>query len=218
MGRRRVLMRAFVLAVGLSAVAATPATATSVSVSGPDARFGLSGSVYIAGGPAANDILVEFKHGAFIVRDGNDRVTSADCDQAGKHAVRCRSPFDSDLEFSTGRGDDRLEVADSVRTFVSDLAGGRGDDILRGGRFGDDIDGGVGSDVSIGGGGNDSLSDLDKANGDVFVGGAGNDDVTAFDNGNDKRIDCGLGRHDRAYIDPKGDPKPVDCEVVKKIR
>src|SRR4051812_17259233 len=207
MGRCRMLVRTFVLAAALSAAVAAPAAATTVSVSGPDDRFGLSGTVEITGGPAANDIRVEFKNGAFVITDSNDRVRSGDCAHQGNHTVRCESPFDSYLPFDTGRGNDRLEVADSVRTAV-EISGGRGADILRGGRFNDDINGDVGSDVSIGRSGNDSLSDFGH-NGDVFVGGAGNDDLTAFDNGNDKRIDCGSGHHDEAFIDPKGDPKPV---------
>lgn len=103
------------------------------------------------------------------------------------------------------------------------------EDELHGDRGNDRLYGRFGPDHLFGEGGNDYLSggkDLPSyAEGhlcegfggpdDELDGGPGNDTIWAADGDRDLRIDCGPGKHDKAYIDPQ-DPKPRHCERVKR--
>ena len=109
------------------------------------------------------------------------------------------------------------------------LFGERGNDTLNGGWGNDRLSGGVGNDILNGGPGNDELRGgpgMDTLNGnrgsdtllggpdpDILNGGRGNDRVYAYGDGAIDTVDCGLGDHDRAVVDPT-DVVVGGCETI----
>jgi hypothetical protein len=104
-----------------------------------------------------------------------------------------------------GQGDDVLVAP---RHAESDLEGGPGADVIRGGSASDFIDGGFGDDVITGGGGADEI--WAGRGRDVLSGGRGGDWIFAGDGERDQ-ASCGAGR-DRVGVDRRD--RLGSCEVI----
>jgi RTX calcium-binding nonapeptide repeat (4 copies) len=130
-------------------------------------------------------------------------------------------------EVHGGSGNDRL-YGSNYATPVFDFDTGSvyyyfTEDELDGDRGNDRLYGDLGPDHLEGGPGNDRLNGGAKGEGDAhdtgrddsLRGGSGNDVLWAADKDRDLLIDCGPGRHDKAFID-RQDPKPKRCETVVK--
>ena len=98
------------------------------------------------------------------------------------------------------------------------LRGLAGADKLFGRAGADCLDGGLGNDQLFGGSGNDTLNGSkgnDSLTGgtgrDVLKGGPGNDTIHAKDGTHDT-IDCGKGKHDKAFVDSHDSVR--NCETV----
>jgi uncharacterized repeat protein (TIGR01451 family)/CSLREA domain-containing protein len=89
------------------------------------------------------------------------------------------------------------------------LFGRAGADCLDGGNGNDKLFGGSGNDRLNGGKGNDSLTG--GPGHDVLNGGPGNDTIHANDGQHDT-IDCGKGKHDKAFVDSHDSVR--NCETV----
>lgn len=165
----------------------------------------------IQGGPASNDIGLEFDRATarYEVSDAAGILAGVDCEAVGPNRVWCKRWPRDGFAAGLGPGDDRFRLL--MRGRGGSLHGGRGDDQIYSGDHRNVILGEGGQDDLRGRGGNDSLHG-DPGH-DVLVGGAGNDRLEARDRDRDRRIDCGAG-HDVALIDPRLDPAPVSCEVV----
>ena len=192
------------------------AEATSVSVFGPNTRFGFPGEIQITGTKGPNRIRVAYQAagGAFVVTD-TSWITTQGCERLARTRVRCLSPPRSFLNIKTREGSDRVAIDRSVRT-GAEVRGGSGDDLIIGGKLGDDLSGDGGDDVIRGKGGDDDLGSLFDLGRDSYYGGAGNDDIDASEEGSgpDLVISCGGGAMDDAFVDRKRDPKPRGCEDV----
>ena len=132
--------------------------------------------------------------------DGSMRVDQhRDPTMSGKPVRSTTIPADKakDVTINGGKGDDHIEMADSVTKDMT-INGGAGNDKLTGGKGNDTINGGDGDDHIDGRDGNDKI---DGGNGDDHLfGGKGNDDLKGGDgrdwmhggDGDDK-IDGGHG-------------------------
>jgi Ca2+-binding RTX toxin-like protein len=107
-----------------------------------------------------------------------------------------------------GSGDDRLTGSAKANT----LSGRRGDDVLLGLGNRDVLWGGGGDDTIRGGAGRDEI--YGGAGSDRLEGGSGNDRIRADDGPRDADvIDCGPGKRDVVWIDPRAD-RVRNCERV----
>jgi hypothetical protein len=96
-----------------------------------------------------------------------------------------------------------------------ELTGDAGNDHLDGGKGPDHLTGGRGKDILIGGpAGTGNICTGFAGSDDALRGGPGNDVLMAADGDVDQVIDCGSGKHDKAFVDRR-DPKPKGCEKVK---
>ena len=135
-------------------------------------------SLVVSAGPMANDIKVSrSSRGALLVRDVRGLIIGEGCKRTSGVAARCsaRSRI-THVGVSAGYNDDRVEIDESVPTYVSArLLGELGNDTLLGGRGGDIIEGGprFGYDLLFGRGGNDALAATTGA--DRLNGGRGAD-------------------------------------------
>jgi Ca2+-binding RTX toxin-like protein len=244
--RARLITFGVLAGLAAGALAAPMASATSVSLAGPDSRFGSPGQVtVIVGDRKDHAINVRFERDddEFVITDSRrfDRLAS-ECRRIAKRRVRCHDPApqgSADVELDGGRGDDRLRVDGTVRGFATIDAAAGADRIrvARRARGGGDLEGGDGRDRIIGGGGDETIGDGAGADlvrgrgGDelVFVDlssedrghnriftGAGADDILAKNGHRDELLDCGPGR-DEAGLD-RIDPKPRSCEHVRRYR
>ncbi|MQA74550.1 MAG: hypothetical protein GEU88_09465 [Solirubrobacterales bacterium] len=232
--------------VAIGAAVAPVASATTVSLFGPDTRFGSQGEVFVSGGDAKDhQINIVQKHGddAFVITDSR-RFGALDsgCGRITRHKVRCQTPAPTgaaDVAIHGAAGDDRLRVDDTVEGFAT-IDGGDGADVIRvarAARGGGELQGGDGADRIIGGRGGESIGDGDGADlvrgrgGEeiVFVDlfsqdrghnriftGAGADLILAKNGHRDEVLDCGGGR-DEAGLD-RIDPKPRSCEDLRRYR
>lgn len=104
-----------------------------------------------------------------------------------------------------GEGDDVLVAP---RHAESDLQGGPGADVIRGGSASDRIVGGLGDDVIRGGGGADDI--WARRGRDVLFGGRGGDWIFARDGERDQ-VSCGAGR-DHVLVDRRD--RLRSCEAI----
>ena len=132
--RRRLLLCATLLA-GVAAAEAT--AATTVSLDGPDSRFGSPGTVYVTGGGArshAIDVVYRSDTDSFVITDSRRFGTlDSGCERLKRRRVRCQSPAPkgpADVTIIGGKRDDRLRVDATVKGF-SRLDGQNGDNLLR---------------------------------------------------------------------------------------
>lgn len=240
--RRRLMLCATLLA-GVAAAQAT--AATTVSLDGPDSRFGSPGTVYVTGGGArshAIDVVYRSDTDSFVITDSRRFGTlDSGCERLKRRRLRCQSPAPkgpADVTIIGGKRDDRLRVNATVKGF-SRLDGQNGDNLLQiaaRAKGGGELDGGDGRDRIFGGGGDDTISDFGGADvvrgrgGDDFVfvdlrsedrghnrifTGSGGDLVLAKNGHRDELIDCGPGKRDEAGLD-RIDPKPRSCERVRR--
>jgi Ca2+-binding RTX toxin-like protein len=148
---------------------------------------------------SADDRDVDVTAEGFVVANGaagNDRILPAPGAALAEEVIA-----------DGGRGDDLLIAP---RTSVSDLTGGPGDDVLRGGGSVGELDGGAGSDLIVGGRGSDLIRGGPGR--DLLLGRRGADLLRDRDSMRD-RMRCGPGR-DFASADRFDRLRA--CEVIRR--
>lgn len=146
-------------------------------------------TVLLAGGDEANMIRI------WLSRDGRqyviDSVVQLEvggevCEHPAEdpYELVCDAPSIAGFEVNAGGGEDRVQVAPSVKVPVT-MRGGGGDDTLLGGSAADKLVGGRGNDRLLGGRGDDQL--YGGPGNDLLIGGPGND-VLNGGAGNDRLL------------------------------
>ncbi|HEX8102849.1 MAG TPA: hypothetical protein VF533_09565 [Solirubrobacteraceae bacterium] len=155
-------LRTPLLTLALTALAAAPAHAATVSRAGDDLTYG--------SGAAAAKLTVASESGRITFTDAGDVVTpGSGCDRgshpADLHFASCPAAGVKRVRLAGEDGADAMAVADSVPgSLPFSIAGGPGADTLRGGTARDSLSGDDGADKLFGG-----------ASADVLDGGAGDD-------------------------------------------
>lgn len=243
-GRGRRLVAATALTLALGSPAAASAETTVAEVNG--------GRLLVSGLPGVPS-KVELRHQQaaaagfggltprFVVTDvGGMRAIAPACVLVDPTRASCEATGVTGVKASLGDGDDVMALnagsGEGVpRRFTTDLRGGAGADVIRGGLGDDRIFGQQGRDVVAGWSGNDFLSGGPGADGvigfagndtllgdggrdalfgqkghDRMFGGAQNDVLLAKDGIRDPKLQCGPGKRQRAITDPR-DPRPSNC-------
>jgi Ca2+-binding RTX toxin-like protein len=91
--------------------------------------------------------------------------------------------------------------------------GNKGADVIASASAPDLLRGGPGADLLRGRAGGDVVNG--KKGDDRLFGGSGDDSLRASHGDRDKRIDCARGV-ERAAVDHRIDPPPIDCEEVRQ--
>jgi hypothetical protein len=185
---------------------APQAFSTSISLSGPETRFGSPGQIYISAYKSKKshvlNLVYEARRDSFLVTDSRPfgRIASQ-CERLAKREVRCSDPApsgDADVAMSGGNAADRLRVDDTVSGSL-DLSGGQGSDLLR------VAPGATGFNNTFAGPGRDRI--LAGAGGGTLWGGGGRDEIlggrgheTIFDGLGGDLVRTGKG-DDIAYVD-----------------
>ena len=204
-------LRLVFVAVGL--ILCLPATASAATVSAhlvQSEEEGLVGpGVFTAARGEHNRLTITYGMRGLLFSDANNAVEArGDCLQVGPHRARC--PQSEVAQVRLGDGDDVVRVRSHL-TYIHGGAGDdvllggsgldfmmgeRGADVLRGGAGLDELRGGLGRDRLHGGAGDDRLIDGEtdpRAARDRFDGGAG---VDVLDYGRRRaslRVDLGRG-------------------------
>lgn len=163
------------------------------------------------------DVSIEAEPGETFVRvtakDGDDTISALGGPAFTGPAIAER------LALNGGDGDDLL-LGGPYRDFLS---GDEGDDRLLGGRGRDNLAAGPGRDLAKGGKGGDDItsrisvgSSPDDVLPDRIFGGAGNDSIDVNQGLVGDRVDCGSGRGDEVFIDPRDQAQR--CEDVEAFR
>ena len=205
------------------------------------AVFSEQGGVRIVGGDADSEIETEMQSdGAIVIRDPAGVSAANDpfpedgfaCVAIDSTAARCDFPSDGGLDAFLGAGDDVITtdpampgqlvgtggsgrdsvVLPSGSEVHLRFRGNKGADVIAGAAANDLLRGGPGADLLRGRAGRDVVNG--KKGRDRLFGGSGGDSLHAKHGDRDKRIDCGRGT-DRAAVDRRIDPRPVDCEEVR---
>ena len=192
------------LAVSLTLMAPSPATAATVTVR-PDPDTVSDGFAepaydevhYVAASGEANRLLVAYADDArsVTVSDPGAVITAlGSCVSVDQHTARCVRRPGSRVEWlqstraELGDGDDEIRTTRPGPAPIGGVVafGGPGDDLLDGGAGPDRLDGGGGRDTLLGGEDSDVLSDGDRDGAagdaapaaDVLDGGAGTDELS----------------------------------------
>jgi len=160
------------------------------------------------GDSESNDITVGYDAGAseLIITDRLAGVKAeAPCTKESSKTARCPAAgiyytyvygFDKDDKITLKSGG-----TNPFPSYINTLlAGGRGDDIVKGGASADNVNGGPNDDVLFGGGGADR-----------FFGQKGRDVLHADDGVADQVIDCGEDDDPAPFVDDGLDPEPQNC-------
>src|SRR3954454_9984698 len=129
----------------LALAAASPAQASSVSVSGSTLSFA-------AADGEANDVTVTLSGGAYVVADVGATLSPGTCTPLSPNSASCTATGITALSLDARDRDDRITVVGA--TVPVTLLGAEGDDQLAGGDGADTISGGAGADRLDGGLGN----------------------------------------------------------------
>lgn len=227
-------IRVAALTAGIAVFGAvTPGSAAAdVSVSTGTPAIPAGGyALGVGGDDLSQSVSVRLTASNFVISSSDTVVVGDGCVLTSLTAARCVRTGRT-MAADMGAGADVLQLTGKTKAYVGlgegndGFTGGTGPDGVFGnggndlqvGREGDDgLNGGAGDDTLVGGRGDDILRgddrDFGNVGSDVFSGGAGNDKLIAHDKVADEAIDCGPGRHDRAFVD-RIDPKPRNCERV----
>jgi hypothetical protein len=209
------------VAAAPAAVGASPASISSYGGGDPrDPR----GALLITGRGSDHEIAVRFDRAAreYVISDTAGVAPFGEsCRSVDATRARC-DLLGAEVVVSLGAGDDDVTLDASVRQ-VSELSGGPGDDALAAGGHGRArLQGGGGNDRLLGGRADDRLRAGDgddfldgRQGADRFAASGGRDFVLGSDGEPDAAVKCGTGR-DLAELDPRHDPRPRGCEVVRR--
>jgi hypothetical protein len=220
--------------------------ATSVKMTEPSEdpgdRFGGPGILIVSGDEGDDRIRLSLRNGGdFVVRDSSRVRPGAGCRALDVRAVLCPStnpdPADGFTRVELRDGDDRFRVQRGFPTGIT-VAGGSGDDRLRGSSHPDDMRGDNGDDRIFGLRGADFISDsghgVDRLYGgrgrdvvgpafnhfphnqrDYLFGGPGNDILSGGVKPVARQVDCGKGDKDRVRVLEDRRPRLKRCEDVR---
>ena len=207
------------LALTIALLAAGPASAGQVCMTGTTATFAAEDVASLCGAPngpsEVNSVTVSTNGAGDIVFTDTIAITDADgaggCSVAGTTAT---CPGAASYTFDLGDGADKASTATALTALpatggdgADTLAGGSGADNLNGGLGNDTVTGGAGADILAGGAGNDTVTGdagadtldggdgadaVNGGDGDDFVMGGAADDVVSGGDGNDS-LDGGAG-------------------------
>ncbi len=221
-------------------IGASDAAATEVDSYPASGRDG--GYVYVVGGRAANDLVIDRDPVTreFLITDNHPIVVDENCREISRTQAACDSR--GHLIVEGGGGKDRMALAPSLGRTDNSLAGGAKQDVIIGsshgdwlygdngddrlfGRGGDDhLNGESGSlafpknpgdDLLLGGAGHDDLGDRFETGADSFFGGPGRDRINSQDMTEDVSVSGGDGG-DGCRVDAI-DPSPRLCERIKTV-
>lgn len=177
------------------------------------------GQLNFLGNDADNvgSVDIDFETSEYLVVDQTGLTAGENCRSTSRTTARC-SRFDPEQGIDRfvaplNRGDDRFKILMTSRG--GRVLGEQGDDRITGSAANSVLAGDLGRDLLRGLGGSDVL--VGGPGHDRLYGGPDDDRIHADNDDRDRMIACGPG-HDTALIDGDLDPKPKNCERIRRRR